>query len=446
MAFNFNWSRLATSSISDNFHTIAKELLTEALNRSANPSVIVDSDIAVEGLELGDEAPELEVLEISDLAEDRFRGVLRFTYDGNACMTLKARVQVNPLCTYLKTIPDFASPQPLSAAATSLRIPVELTLSQFKLCGKVFVVYSKEKGITLVFANDPLESVRVRSSFDSVPFIKNYLQEEVEKHVRGLFQSELPLAVYKLSLRLLGIAESKAESKEQPKSTTYPTISTPEKQDVEPAVEPGEAEPATVESLGPGSPEDEDILDPHELRLSALQNSSKTLSLFTPLLSGVLYQAMPALASVARPTIDDQHTPATSGITTPRRKRKHRIVNLRKSSGEKKSASEPTSESSSEYTSTAQQSVASITTAPTLSSGPTRFSLVRGDEPRVREHTPAKPIRRTRLQDEKHAHEERPRLARNMDYESGIVEKAFIKQFMAEMRRQAGEMAMEMDP
>jgi distribution and morphology protein 34 len=94
MAFNFNWSRLATSSISDNFHTIAKELLTEALNRSANPSVIVDSDIAVEGLDLGDEAPELEVLEISDLAEDRFRGVLRFTYDGNACMTLKARVQV----------------------------------------------------------------------------------------------------------------------------------------------------------------------------------------------------------------------------------------------------------------------------------------------------------------------------------------------------------------
>jgi distribution and morphology protein 34 len=298
----------------------------------------------------------------------------------------------------------------------------------------------------LVFANDPLESVRVTSSFDSVPFIKNYLQEEVEKHVRGLFQSELPLAVYKLSLRLLGITESKAEPKEQPKSTTTPTISTPEKQDVEPAVKLGEAEPAMVESLSPGSPEDEDILDPHELRLGALQNSSKTLSLFTPLLSGVLYQAMPALASVARPTIDDQHTPATSGTTTPRRKPKHRIVSLRKSSGEKKSASKPTSESSSEYTSTAQQSVASITTAPALSSGPTRFSLVRGDEPRVREHTPANPIRRTRLQDEKHAHEERPRLARNMAYQSGIVEKAFIKQFMAEMRRQAGEMAMEMDP
>jgi distribution and morphology protein 34 len=94
MAFNFNWTPLVASTSSPEFYSHAKDLLTLALNKSANSSVIVDSDVTVDNLHLGQSAPELEVLEIGDLAEDRFHGVFRMTYDGDARVTVKARVQV----------------------------------------------------------------------------------------------------------------------------------------------------------------------------------------------------------------------------------------------------------------------------------------------------------------------------------------------------------------
>ncbi len=71
MAFNFNWSPLTADA---DFYRRAQELLTNALNKSPKPPIIVD-DILVTELNLGSVPPELEILEIGDLAEDRFRGM-----------------------------------------------------------------------------------------------------------------------------------------------------------------------------------------------------------------------------------------------------------------------------------------------------------------------------------------------------------------------------------
>ena len=90
MAFNFNWSPLTADA---SFYTRAKELLTVALNKSPKPPIIVD-DILVNELNLGSTPPELEILEIGDLAEDRFRGIFKMCYTGDAYLTLKTRVQV----------------------------------------------------------------------------------------------------------------------------------------------------------------------------------------------------------------------------------------------------------------------------------------------------------------------------------------------------------------
>ena len=43
---------------------------------------------------LGTVPPDLEILEIGDLAEDRFRGIFKMCYSGDAFLTLKTRVQV----------------------------------------------------------------------------------------------------------------------------------------------------------------------------------------------------------------------------------------------------------------------------------------------------------------------------------------------------------------
>lgn len=91
MAFNFNWSPLSADA---SFYPRAQELLTTALNKSPKPPIIVD-DILVNELNLGSIPPELEILEIGDLAEDRFRGIFKLCYSGDAFLTLKTKVQAS---------------------------------------------------------------------------------------------------------------------------------------------------------------------------------------------------------------------------------------------------------------------------------------------------------------------------------------------------------------
>lgn len=93
MAFNFNWSPLTAD---EDFYQRARDLLTTALNKTPKPPIIVD-DILVTELNLGSVPPELEILEIGDLAEDRFRGIFKMCYSGDAFLTLRTRVQVREL-------------------------------------------------------------------------------------------------------------------------------------------------------------------------------------------------------------------------------------------------------------------------------------------------------------------------------------------------------------
>ena len=90
MAFNFNWTPLTAD---QSFYERAQELLTVALNKYPKPPIIVD-DILVTELNLGSVPPDLEILEVGDIAEDRFRGIFKMCYSGDAYMTLKTRVQV----------------------------------------------------------------------------------------------------------------------------------------------------------------------------------------------------------------------------------------------------------------------------------------------------------------------------------------------------------------
>lgn len=279
MAFNFNWSPL----IADTDRV--RDMLTTALNKSPKPPIIVD-DILVNELNLGSTPPELEILEIGDLAEDRFRGIFKMSYTGDAYLTLKTRVQANPLNTYLSTKPSFASPQPL-AASSSLTIPLQITLSDIRLSGFVILVFSKQKGITLVFRNDPLESLKVSSTFDAIPFVRDYLQKTIENQLRVLFMEDLPAIIHKLSLRMFNSEYQVAD------------IVQPKKNQVELRAH---SDPfGSAASLG--SDEDDSFtLDPptetyatfsqkNLLRLAALSESQRTLSLFTPRVRDTVYRA-----------------------------------------------------------------------------------------------------------------------------------------------------------
>jgi distribution and morphology protein 34 len=352
---------------------------------------------------------------------------------------------VNPLCTYINhTTPSWTSPGPLAAAAAPLTIPVQLTLSEFKLSGFVILVFSKEKGITLVFRNDPLESMRVQSSFDSIPFIKNYLQKEIERQVRGLFQEELPLAVYKLSLRLL---EAEDRGSPKPKDSAEQQANQQAEQEDADDVAPLYADSSDV----PPFPEK------NALRLRALRDSQQTLSLFTLRIQGAVYRATPpsslgkanpidtpyAEASL-RPGLHPSNSTMSLGNGHGRRKRRRRIVNLRKGwETTSTPISEPVSTASSE-----QGGNATVASAPEYGTEmPSSRKLpVPTTTTPPQQEAPPPPLpsswrhRPETLRTYGAAHPPAPRIGRTATgYPSGIVEKAFMMRFMAEMSRQAEE-------
>ncbi|OQE28068.1 hypothetical protein PENFLA_c005G08236 [Penicillium flavigenum] len=293
MAFNFNWSPLMADA---SFYTRAQDLLTAALNKLPKPPIIVD-DIIVTELNLGSIPPELEILEVGDLAEDRFRGIFKMSYTGDAFLTLKTRVQANPLNTYLITRPSFASPLPL-AAATPLTIPLQITLSDFELSGFVILVFSEQKGITVVFRNDPLESLKVSSTFDSIPFVRDFLQGEIGAQLRILFIDELPAIIHRLSLQLWDPEYRVEEIQNQMNTTPTPTKDPGHDPLVTPPQDPVDSlgnvlDESDIASLSLDSAAETHSLFSQKnlLSLATLTDSQRTLSLFTPSIQQVVYRA-----------------------------------------------------------------------------------------------------------------------------------------------------------
>ncbi len=85
------------------------------------------------------------------------------------------------------------------AAKQPLVVPMLLRLSQFKLRSIVVLVVSKQKGITLVFKTDPLQSVDINSTFDSIAVIQKFIQREIEGQLRQMFREDLPGIIHRLS-------------------------------------------------------------------------------------------------------------------------------------------------------------------------------------------------------------------------------------------------------
>jgi distribution and morphology protein 34 len=293
MAFNFNWSPLTADA---EFYTRAQDMLTTALNKNPKPPIIVD-DIVVNELNLGSVPPDLEILEIGDLAEDRFRGIFKMCYSGDAFLTLKTRVQANPMNTYLSSKPSFTSPGPL-AANSGLTIPLQITLSEIKLSAFIILVFSKQKGLTLVFRNDPLESIKVSSTFDSIPFVYEYLQKTIENQLRALMMDELPAIIHRLSLRLWcpeyaarEEEERLAEEKIQQEETAIDPLASPPQDAVDAqgnVIDVSEISEFTLE----GGVETHSMFSQKNLlRLGVLTDSQRTLSLFTPGIRDAVFRA-----------------------------------------------------------------------------------------------------------------------------------------------------------
>ncbi|KAJ3091495.1 ERMES complex subunit [Quaeritorhiza haematococci] len=196
MSFKINWPKF-----SPEFVESAKTQLTDALNKGDKPDNIVDH-INVKDLDMGTKPPDLEILEIGELTEERFRGIFKLVYAADAYVVLQTKVQANPL-TLPKHERRINNRSGILAANRPLIVPMQLRISNLRLRGIIVLVVDKHKGVTLVFKNDPLEKVDVNSTFDNIPNIRRFLQNQIEGQLRKMFQDDLPQLIHNLSLMVI---------------------------------------------------------------------------------------------------------------------------------------------------------------------------------------------------------------------------------------------------
>ncbi|GAV29537.1 hypothetical protein PMKS-003038 [Pichia membranifaciens] len=198
MSFKLNWNAIEK----DSFLSYARELLEEALNSGKRPAILSD-DIRIVALNFGTIAPIFQILEIGDLGVDKFRGIFNFKYHGDASITVTTKISASLLKNYNNNIDDdfdFIKPN-FIVSDCDFDIPLNLTLSNFKMSSIIIIVFSKTKGLTLVFKNDPLENIDVNSTFDRITPIANFLQKKIESQISDLFKEFLPSLLYKFSLK-----------------------------------------------------------------------------------------------------------------------------------------------------------------------------------------------------------------------------------------------------
>lgn len=199
---------------------------------------------------------------------------------------------------------------------------MQITLSEFHLSGFVILVFSKQKGLTVVFRNDPLESLKVSSTFDSIPFVRDFLQKAIEDQLRQLFMDELPAIIHRLSLRLwvpeyktimdreeLEQTQGVSQSPSQPPQLNLP----PQDPFLNPPSDPVDSAGHVLTTSEIGALSLDSSVEMHSLfsqknllRLAALADSQRTLSLFTPSVAEVAFRAC---ASV-NPDIAEGCTPS----------------------------------------------------------------------------------------------------------------------------------------
>lgn len=266
-----------------------------------------------------------------------------------------------------------------------------------------------------MFRNDPLESLKVSSTFDSIPFVREYLQKEIEGQLRTLLMDEVPAIIHRLSLRLwvpehrVREDEELAGNNENPLSSekAIDPLASPPEDPVDLSGHILDASQIASLSLDSGAETHSLFSQKNLVRLGALTNSQRTLSLFTPNIRDAVFRAWAGPTErgelfggnpQATPTLSRAHSYSGSTSTTyifsdgaegglhavrptlssfgsaaiglslgsskhgkqhGGRKRKHRIVNLRKKgptndelesvSGEGSTASGTISSAPSEY-------------------------------------------------------------------------------------------------
>lgn len=137
------------------------------------------------------------------------------------------------------------------------------------------------------------------STFDAIPFVRDYLQKEIEGQLRTLLMDEVPVIIHRLSQRLWVPEYREREDEElaqrMQESTTIEKpvdpLASPPQDPVDGSGNVLDANQIASLSLDSSSEMHALFSQKNLLRLSALTDSHRTLSLFTPSIRDAVFRA-----------------------------------------------------------------------------------------------------------------------------------------------------------
>lgn len=187
-----------------------------------------------------------------------------------------------------------------------------------------------------MFRNDPLESIKTSSTFDSIPTIARLIQSQIENQLRLLFREEIPAIIYKLSQRWTPngnaavATNATLNSEKDAKNGGLPSS---------PRVK-----PVTLAEVNPDLPS---LSPTNMVQLNLLGQAQQTLSLHTPAISDAVCRSMVERHKEQEDEKDDDDL--SSIIIRSRRSvkngkvRRHRkVFNLRRAESKPESSAAPT--------------------------------------------------------------------------------------------------------
>jgi len=153
-------------------------------------------------------------MSIGDLSETTFKATFKICYDGDAYLKFRTKVQANPISlTERKHSSSIMKRMGFLTAHKPLIVPMDVTIQDIKFAGILNVhIRSGDSPILDVhFKNDPLQSVRICSTFDDFASARQLVQGMVEGQLRNFLTVELPLMAKEMEPQLRRLSAKQAE-------------------------------------------------------------------------------------------------------------------------------------------------------------------------------------------------------------------------------------------
>jgi len=197
MSLKFNWPDFNQQ---PHFVELTKRSLTDVLNEGEKPTSVA-GPIIVTGLAFGSQPPEIEILSINEasLSQEAFGASIQIMYEGDAFIELETVVQANPVSVTGSRYSSRSMKRVgILCAHKELEVPLKLKISQIKFAG-ILAINKTKDSLDVRFKSDPLKSVQITSTFDSIASARKVVQRMVEGKLREFILVKLPIMASRLN-------------------------------------------------------------------------------------------------------------------------------------------------------------------------------------------------------------------------------------------------------